>query len=424
MKKEPRVLVVANNSFSLTSSNGRALGNLFIGWDRTALAEFCISSDGPNFALCNNYYCITDYAAIKSCLSFKEAESIDLKTQINIRNNNVGASGKIKKTAFKVIVRNLAWMTSAWRGKNFWSWVDTFNPDLVLVQNTDSAFMLKIAYDVSKRTNTPLVFYNTEGHYFFDTPYTSGSFGDRFFYGIYRRLYTKLFRKVFNTARMVIHCNTLLKKDFDAAFSVPSHVIYISSFLNPSTHTFNSHEPVFSYLGDFLNGRAPVLVELGSILNSINPNYKLDIYGNGTPEDINLFQSTDYVDYKGFVSYEDVVTIMDNSDILFHVESQDKKWYEPLRYGFSAKIADTISMGKPFIQYSSSHNAGAKYLQETKAGWFVDNKTDLKNIIKDVINNESLRDEQHDNALKTAHLNHDAAKNRSEFKSLLISVLN
>ncbi|MEG2402761.1 MAG: hypothetical protein RSB34_07500, partial [Muribaculaceae bacterium] len=64
--KYPRTLVISNNSFSLTNSNGRTLGNFFIGWPKESLAQFCISSDGPNYDICNNYYCITDKEALKA----------------------------------------------------------------------------------------------------------------------------------------------------------------------------------------------------------------------------------------------------------------------------------------------------------------------------------------------------------------------
>lgn len=423
MIRYPRVIVIANNSFSLTSSNGRALGNLFIGWPKDNLAEFCISTDGPNYNLCDNYYCITDYSALKSCFTFREAKPVNLEELVDIRKNNVGASGKVKKTALKVIIRNLAWMSGMWKGENFKLWVKSFKPDLVLIQNTDSAFMLKIGYDIAQMEGVPLVFYNTEGHYFFKTSYTFGGFFDKYIYKAYRWLYTRIFRKIFSSSKLVVHCNNLLKKDFDAEFSVPSEVIYISSFLRESNHVFNNTAPVFSYLGDFLNGRTPVLIELANTLHDINPNYQLDVYGNGTPDDIASFQSCPHINYKGFVSYEEVVKVMDQSDILFHVESQEKKWYEPLQYGFSAKIADTITMAKPFVQYSFLHNAGAQYLKDTKAGWFVENQVELKSTIESIISNPDIREERRKNALAIAKINHNAIVSREKFRYLLDSVV-
>ena len=53
---EPKVLVISNECFSKTSSNGRTLGNFFLGWPQDRLAQFYISSADPDFDYCKNYF--------------------------------------------------------------------------------------------------------------------------------------------------------------------------------------------------------------------------------------------------------------------------------------------------------------------------------------------------------------------------------
>ena len=55
MKEYPRLLVLSNNSFSKSNSNGRTLGSLLQGWPKDKIAQFCISTDGPDFEVCDNY---------------------------------------------------------------------------------------------------------------------------------------------------------------------------------------------------------------------------------------------------------------------------------------------------------------------------------------------------------------------------------
>ena len=61
-----KVLVISNNCFSLSNSNGRTLGNLFVGWPKSDLAQFCVIAQDPNWELCDNYYCLEDKTVLKS----------------------------------------------------------------------------------------------------------------------------------------------------------------------------------------------------------------------------------------------------------------------------------------------------------------------------------------------------------------------
>lgn len=72
MNNNPRVLVISNNGFSKTKSNGRTLGSLFQGWPKEILAQFYISSDNLDFGVCNNYFNFTDKEALLSLLNIRK----------------------------------------------------------------------------------------------------------------------------------------------------------------------------------------------------------------------------------------------------------------------------------------------------------------------------------------------------------------
>ena len=74
MKDYPKVLVVSNNAFSKTGSNGRTLGNLFTNWDSGKIAQFYIYNEEPLHCKCENYYRITDKNMIKSIFTRKSGE--------------------------------------------------------------------------------------------------------------------------------------------------------------------------------------------------------------------------------------------------------------------------------------------------------------------------------------------------------------
>ena len=61
-----KVLVISNECFSKVTSNGRTLGNFFIGWDKSCLAQFYIQNSEPDFDYCENFFRVTDRQALSA----------------------------------------------------------------------------------------------------------------------------------------------------------------------------------------------------------------------------------------------------------------------------------------------------------------------------------------------------------------------
>lgn len=417
----PKVLVVANHSFSLANSNGRTLGGFFIGWPKEKLAQFCISTDGPNYEICDNYYCITDRGMLDACIHFRKPKRLLFRPNMPI--NQLKRTQQIKRTAFHILIRNLIWMSKKWKSKELNLWIQEFNPDVVLFQNSDSAFMLDIALEISRERRIPLIMFNTEAYYFFKQNYFSEGICDSIFFPLYQALYKRKFRHMMNVVKFAIHGNEILKRDYDKEFGGNSSVLYTSSTLNADNTSFNQENPVFSYLGNFGLDRPAALLEVGNVLQSINKRYHLDIYGRANMEDEQMFNSNKGVQYHGFVPYEDVIKIMNSSDILFHVEGQSERWKECLRYGFSAKIADLLASGRSFVLYSSPDVACAQYIKRTEAGWFASNKEKLEEVLRIIIDNKTERDKKLKKACDVVRKNHSVKKNREMFYNYISQVV-
>lgn len=417
----PRILVVSNNSFSKTDSNGRTLGNLFLGWPKECLGQFCISTDGPDFDLCNNYYCITDKEVLNSFLHCKKAEGKKLEPTPN--KTICGSRGSGKKNLFMMLARNMIWGMRRWESASFKKWIHDFNPELVLLLFSDSSFILKIGTTLSKELNVPLVMFNTEGYYFFKTNYCrNNTMFDSLLFPIYQGLYRKQVRKTMNAVAYSIYLNELLQTDYDKEFGGPSSVLYTSSSLDFKEHSFNSIMPVFSYIGNLTFDRPKALMEVADTLQSISPSYKLDIYGTPLDKTVeSVLLNHPGINLNGFISYEEVIKVIRNSDILFHAETKDKRWEEGLKYGFSTKIADSISSGSCFVLYAPSSIACSQYIQSTQAGWYAENIEELRNIVEDILNNKVKRKEVLNNAKKTASLNHNQNNNCQIFRQIIIN---
>jgi len=422
----PHVLIVSNNSISKTGSNGRTLANLFFGWPKDCLAQFCISTDEPDYGVCDNYYLVTDKSALDGFLHFRKAKRCNIDTNLYSKGNSKMTAKKVVcKSPLTVIVRNLIWQPKRWKSNNFVKWIDDFKPELILLMNTDSLFMLKVATDLSKERKIPIVMYNTEGFYFFEKPFIKSSRYERLLFCLYQSFYKQVFAKTMKKVALSIYLNSKLQSDYDKVFRGRSMIIYTGSKIKPSNdyHPFNFQKPVFSYIGNLAYSRIDALIEVAEVLQSINTNYILDIYGQCDDITKEKVGKCSGISLKGFVPYEKVIKIIEHSDILFHAETHEEKWAEALKYGFSTKIADSVCSGKSFVMYSSPDIAGADYIIKTGAGWFASNKDELKRTIITIINNKSEREKVLSKAKKIALQYHQAQKNSETFQKALINII-
>ena len=423
-----KVLVVSNNCFSPSNSNGRTLGNLFYGWPKENLAQFCVIAQDPAWNVCDNYYCLEDRTMLAAFKHFKKAVGRKLQTPsetvghnaktIETQRKNIG-----KKTLPKVMLRELVWAFNRWKSNDFEKWVENINPDVVVLQFGDSSFMIDIALDIAHSRNIPLVVYNTEGYYFFPRNWHFKSMLDGILFPIYRHFYQNKVRKLMAYASHSVYLNDKLQNDYDKEFGGKSSVIYNSSSLhNSSAPAFDNDVPYISYLGNLGLDRDSAIVEVGEVLYNIDSRYHIDVYGNADEKIAKTLNEAKGVVFHGCVSYGKVKEVIDESDILFHVESERGSKKRQLQYAFSGKIADSISSGKCFVLYAPKELACSKYIIETGAGWFADNKAKLKQVIVNIMNNAKERNAVLERAKVVAEQNHSFDGNAYKFQDILLNV--
>lgn len=417
----PKVLVISNNSFSLSNSNGRTLGLLFKGWPKDKLAQFCITTDGPDWDVCDHYFCASDRQVMKRTLTLRGVKRNDLKeyqTYISIPKTK-----RIKRTPIKSLVRHFMWRLGIWRRGDFDSWVADFSPEIVIIQSGDTAFTHDLARGIANQYQAKLVFFNTEGIYFLKENYLYKGFYDSIFFPLYHHIYKHSYRRAMQCASYAFYLNDLIKHDNDAVFDIPGRVIYNTSSLSPTPFVFNQDAPVISYFGNFGFDRSKALVEFAQVLSELNNNYKFHVYGRASTEDEVLFSSCKTIVFEGFIPYNKVIDIIQHSDLLVHVESRNPLYSENLRYGFSTKIADCLSSARPFVLFAPKDIACVQYVLDNNCAWFADSRDTLKTVLSELFSNADKREIVSLNARKVAMENHDLKINNSTFQTILIGLL-
>lgn len=421
--KYPRTLVISNNCFSKSGSNGRTLANFFRGWPKKRLAQFYIQNEIPDSEVCDNYFRVTDSEAVQSFITGQMVgEVVDYKKDEanNIKDRGVG-NKIIKRTPITSILRDVIWNSYRWKKDNFNNWVEKFDPELILIQAGDSGFMLNLAVKLSKQFDIPLVIYNSESYYFKKYNYMEGKGISSYFYSIFHKNLKKQYNKAIGRASHSIYICDMLKQEYDREFNKPSTTIMTSTELKLSKGIKNKKViPVISYLGNLGVGRDEPLIEIANKLQEINSEFYLDVYGQIPSDEIKAkFEKCKGIRYKGLITYDEVICVMQNSDILVHGENSADFYKEDLKYAFSTKIADSLASGTCFFVYAPKEIACTKYLLDNECACVATDINELKNKLKKILFNEDERQRYITNAQKIVIDNHNSEINRQKFYNIL-----
>lgn len=421
--KFPKLLVISNCCLSDTTSNGRTLKNFLVGWPKDKLAQFCIHFDDPDFSLCDDYYRVSDRDALNA-FRFKGAKNgTDLPTErkATITTEKAVETQKVKRNAISAYLREIIWSCKRWKGSYFDKWVSDFSPELILLQAGDCGFMCKISLEIAQKYNIPIVVYNSEAYYFKDFDYLGSTGAAKKFYPIFKRRFRKDFKHLMAKTHSAIYCCDMLTEDYKKKFSTPGVTIYTATEVEPCDKSnLPSHPFRISYLGNLGVGRHTGLVEIAKALQSISPELKLDVYGKIPNDTVKIaFEACPGINYKGFVSYEQVKEVMRDSDVLVHTENFNDYYRLDLKYAFSTKIADSLASGTCFLLYAPEEIAASQYLINNEAAYVVSKKEALKTTLSTLINDPTTRTRYLSNAQNLVKKNHVADKNSATFQKIL-----
>lgn len=399
MKRVKRVFVVTNGCFSMTDANGRTLAKLFGNYDSSLLAQF-YTYGTPDFSVCKNYYKVTDKDALKSFIKLREHGSVVKENDIN----SVGTSGSVKKkmpkTPFKMLLRELVWKWGRWCGKRFWAWLDEFKPEEVVVFVANNSFCPNLARKAAKRYNIPITVYTTEDYYFKDFNYLTRK--PSFFYRIYKAVVTKGYKRMNKYVKQGFFNTPKLTKMFQEEFGYPCNCCFSRSDIDfvDKTTVSDTASPRVSYLGNLSLNRHLALSKIAERLAAVVPSAKLAVYGRATEEISEFLEKDPNIDYKGFVSYEDVTRIIHESDLVVHAEYDDPFYTKDLAVAFSTKIADSVCSGTPLLVFANQNLAVTEFLNERKCAFVASNECELEEMLRNALVSDAARREVVNNAIK------------------------
>ena len=420
----PRMLVFSNDGFSRSSSNGRTLANLLTGWPRENLAQFCLTNEDPDFAVCANIFRVTDGQALRALWGNAEGCLLQPAPQqfaASASGPRPSGQGGIPRNTLTMLLRDFVWNTGRWKRCGFDNWVSDFAPELVLLQAGDTGFMHELAMRTAAKYHIPLAVYNSENYYFKDFDYFRDSGLSAALYGFFHRRFQRQMRRLMAQGSCFLYSCDKLTRMYGAEFGREGHTVYTPA---SNIHHGAAKNGLFqvSYLGNLGLGRHLALIEVGEVLREIDPSLHVDIYGSASEEIKAAFDTCPAVQFHGRVSYEMVQEIMAESSLLIHAEGKDPFTVEDLSCAFSTKIADCLGSGTPLLLYAPESIACSEYVREQDCAFYAANREELNAALLAAMDPVQAQAKL-DRAYEVACVNHNAEKTPRRVQELLCGLV-
>lgn len=421
LNSNKKVLIIAHNSFSKVSNNGKTLESMFGDFSKKNIAQvFFSENEDPDFDFCDNYFKITDSDVLKSLVKGNQDCGRQIKVKpVNENFNDINKSrpsllfrlAKSKSDNLNFF-RDMLWQFNSWKSPSFLRWIEAFSPDVIFYVGGNFGFSHKIARFSSTQFKVPLVTYFTDDYLIYPL-------NKNIFDAIQRKRMKNFYFKTVEQSSLCFAIGTAMANDYTAYFNKKFFPLMNSVAKQEYVPYLNRNNLTISYFGGLHLERWKMLVRFAKLL----PSGVLNIYSIAKPEEnvLEEFKKAN-IFFKGAVEGQNLKNAILDSDLLLHVESDDKYYRSLTKLSVSTKIPEYLISGRPIIGFGPIEVASMKILEDNKIGFAIDSKMNddtiklnLERIIKDFNLREKIGKIGHEFAVQ----NFDIEKISKEFKNKL-----
>lgn len=394
----PRLLVISSNPFSTVSNNGKTLASFFEGtWPEDKIAQLYFYPEVPDSLVTENYYRITDTDILQAYFKRKkECGNIIVRQTDNLKiKNKIAKIYKlnIKNWSSLRLFREVIWFLSPWKTNKLDDWLAEFSPEIIFFCG-GNAFAYRITYNITRKQKIPFVLYITDDYFL---PYFSLSPA----YWIRLFIMRKSFQKACHLAKNIITIGDDMSNEYLHKFGIQSKVamncVNLENYFN--NEITSQKGPIrLAYVGSLSFNRWKVLSVIGQALNSLKKegfDAKLDIFCSQKPNKNILREITipSCCEYAGSLDREGVNKVLNNTDVLIHVEAFDYVSKCNTRLSISTKIPEYLASGKLILAIGPKDVASIKYLKENNVALVITDfkKKKIIKVIKNSIFNMETR---------------------------------
>lgn len=416
-----KILLIANNSFSKITNNGKTYESILRGFDKTELAQLFFSlNESPDFEYCENYYKISDIDVLKSVLTFKSTcgRRIDkFDSKVTDRNTKDYQICELFKKIISPFFRDILWWSNRWNTGDLRRWCNEFSPDIIMFVG-GMGFSNRIALFLSGYLDVPLVTFYTDD-------YVIHSIKRNWLYQFNKWRINRIYSRTINRSDLLFAIGDKMAKEYSSYFGKQFYPI-MNSVPVVAYKPYLQHDPIrISYFGGLHLNRWQMISRLGALL----PNSAvIDVYSMSrlTPEMEDSFAKSK-IRFCGSAIGDMLLNKIQESDILLHVESDDKYLRQLTSLSVSTKIPEYLMAGKPILGYGPAEVASMQLLTDNCIGEVISSdlsQSDILSKLHTFINNFEYRATLSRRGYDFAINRFDNNKIISEFASLMQQVVN
>lgn len=429
----PRVLIVSHNPLSATANNGKTMAMLFTGWPTDRLAQLFVYPATPDSPVCVRYWRVTESDLLTARLSGGKRQAGGPVTIAHTAERPDGTTTqarlfsrlRVLNAPVLDLLREGIWAGGQWDTPALQRWIDDFKPELLYFFVGGSVFAYNIVLSLIEQYRLPLVLHFTDDYW--SDPQQAGFLTRR-----YHRQRTARFANLLqaSTARLVI--GDAMGQDFARRYG-HTYQTFMScledtAWSDPSITRPPRERIRFVYTGGLHLDRWQSIQEIGMALAELEAE---GLYGELLIY-TNPLNSASYHDaltlppvmrMAGWATADQMPQILQDADVLVHVESFHPKQRAYTHLSVSTKIPEYLMAGRCLLAYGPAEIASIRYFTESNSGIVVGDKdrAALTDALRRILTDERLRRDIGQSAHTLAVSRHSAAIERRRFRLALLT---
>jgi hypothetical protein len=386
-----KMLVLSNDPFGKSNSVGRTLASVLCdSTDFYDVAMFYTRNSLPDFPIMT-YFRITDSEALHGFFKPKKIGS-----EIHWANgtaNTQNSTSKVHKTSFKMLIRDFIWRRVFKRDVALREWIDSFNPDVVVLNGYDTAFLFRKAALISKKRDIPLVIYTAEDYPFKKwDPYKRNGKSNPL-YWIWHRVFRRAYLKAYNQSSLNLYTDQDMEDAYKIDFPNQNCLVTMTASTAPGCdYHSTASKPISVLYAGSLPGRYESLLAIADALLEADPLSKLIVYCvSTTSKEALALKSRPNIEIRSFIENDQLNRIIWMQDLVLNVEDFLPYWVKDRRRCYSTKVSNCLSCGIPFLDFSPEQCFTTRYLKEKDAAFVISDPKDLPSFFKHFRNDLAFR---------------------------------
>ena len=409
--RKTKVLLITSMPWREDNNIGNSYSNLFGDIDDFEIAHIYCRDGEPYNSKVTQYFQISENRLAKQLFkkSIKTGKAFYMDASNNENDQKTSKTYnrlRILRWELFFIFRDLLWGIGNWKTKELYDFIDNFNPDIIFATLTNMPNINIMINEIHNKYHKPIILYSWDDVYSFKHYSYNPLFWIR---KLYQRHYI---RKTVKKAALLYTITNEMKEEYSNYFNKDCKLLYKSyNFSNKPKTTTHIQKPYkLVFMGNMGAGRWIALAELAKVLteiNKCNPVATLDIYSLSprSKEMENLLNIEGTSKLMDKAPQNKIMDILQNADILIHVEPINKRDASFYRLSFSTKIVDYLYNAKCIIGIGRK-TATLSYIEKNDAGIVFYDTNNMKEQLIQLFNNPSLIIKYGENAWNCGVKNH------------------